>query len=249
MVIIFPDSTWNFKPFELIRTEAELTQTEGDRSRDAIIFHLRSFELIESFVLKIPFQFHNGGDTTTLYEQSDTLWLRQQVASLSPPPPFQIETGIFGLKDPPNYSLWITIGLVMLVLLALAIRSLQKPLRKYWAKRKVRGEWNGIRRRLKDLPENDPAAFLDGLNTAWKDYLARSQPLPLRSLTTTELKQHLPELQEVDEGGKHTLLEIAQTGDRVVYAAQPIEQKVLTKLREECSQILDKVFQQRLSQI
>src|SRR5688500_10227732 len=52
--IIFPDSTYNFSPFELVSRQYFPTRTKGGWSHDSVVYTLRTFDIAPVQTLALP---------------------------------------------------------------------------------------------------------------------------------------------------------------------------------------------------
>lgn len=251
VAISFPDSGPVFKPFEVVKLEPRLTQTAEGISHDTLRLHLRTFYLSPIQFIRLPFSYLIGTDTISQKVSSDTIFIKNQIFSLAPPPPFKSKEDIIPVSTPPNYTQWAIIGFAIFLLgigLSLALR---KPVKRYFIKRKLKRDWNRVNKKLRSLhlTLDKPDAYLDLLNQYWKTYLDPQHSLALRSLTTSELEKNLSQIAEVKSTEQQTLLQIAQVGDQAIYAGQNISKDRLKQYKKAVQKILAQVFKNRLKAV
>src|SRR5687768_1338813 len=80
--IIFPDSTFNYHPFEFNRKRYFPTQTTNGKSYDSVIYYLSTFEVERVQQLSLPVFQLNAQDCTIYTTDVDTVLLTELVKDL-----------------------------------------------------------------------------------------------------------------------------------------------------------------------
>ena len=80
--IIFPDSLYDFSPFELENKEYFLTKSDSVNSYDSIVFYLSTFEIDTIQYLQVPVYLVNEFDSTQLTTALDSIILRDVVTEI-----------------------------------------------------------------------------------------------------------------------------------------------------------------------
>jgi hypothetical protein len=251
IAISFPDSGPVFKPFEVVKLEPRLTQTAQGISHDTLRLHLRTFYLSPRQYIRLPFFYLIENDTIRQKVSSDTIFIKNQIFSLAPPPPFKSKEDIIPVSTPPDYTQWAIIGFTIFLLGVGLSLTLRKPVKRYFMRRKLKRDWNRTNKKLRNLhlTLDRPDAYLDLLNQYWKTYLDPQHSFALRSLTTSELEKNLSQITEVKPAEQQTLLQIAQVGDQAIYAGQTISKERLKQHQKTVQKILIQVFKNRLKAV
>lgn len=248
VIVAFPDSGPVFRPFEVVKMVSHLTRTRDGISADTLSVYLRTFLLHPNQYFQLPFYYLLGKDTVRKKVRSDTISIKHQIFSLAPPPPLKSREQIIPISTPPDYRMWAIIALIGVLAGAGITLGLRKPIRQFLARRRIKQEWQQLSKNLSQLNASldRPDTFLDLLNQHWKAYLDPKHRFSLRSLTTKELAQNLPQVKEIAAPARETLLQIAQKGDMAIYAGQPTSKEDLKNYQQAVRQILAQVFKNRL---
>lgn len=75
--IIFPDSSYNFAPFELIGMQIFPTSTNKKGSLDSVIYVFKTFTFQPMFTLSLPV--YLATDSSVFVSPTDTVWLTQLI--------------------------------------------------------------------------------------------------------------------------------------------------------------------------
>src|SRR5690606_37566080 len=80
--VLFPDSTFNFAPFEFKKKKYFPTVSSKGSSYDSTVYYLTSFELDRIQQLELPIFKINESDCTRYISNRDTLIMQQLITSL-----------------------------------------------------------------------------------------------------------------------------------------------------------------------
>ena len=97
--ILFPDSTYNFQPYELAERKYFATKTSGEISRDSVVYYLTSFEIDSIQVFQLPVFVVQAADCTQVSSRPDSIFLKQFVAAV----PDSVEARALPLKTNTEY--------------------------------------------------------------------------------------------------------------------------------------------------
>src|SRR6187551_1589180 len=75
--VIFPDSTFDYQPFEFNRKRYFPTQTTNGKSYDSVIYYLSTFEVDRILQLSLPVFQLNPQDCTVFTSNVDTVLMTQ----------------------------------------------------------------------------------------------------------------------------------------------------------------------------
>ncbi len=203
--VFFPDTTYNFYPFEIINRKMYPTVTTNGVSVDSVIYTLVTFDISKNQKLGLPIYLLSKRDCTAVYSLADSVFLKEMIKS--PVDSLQLKTDIrlLPLSQQVNYPKILTyiLGLLGLVLIIYAFfgRFIRKQYTLFL-----------FGRRHKDFQTNYKKftrSTLDDVTIGkalvlWKKHLEWLEKRPYTSYTTKEIISRLPNerleeaLREVD---------------------------------------------------
>jgi hypothetical protein len=77
--VFFPDTTYNFYPFELLNRSYLPTETTNKGSLDSVIYTLETFEITPIQRLSLPIYSLSQKDCTTVFSQPDSVFLKEMI--------------------------------------------------------------------------------------------------------------------------------------------------------------------------
>lgn len=244
--VIFPDSTYNFTPFEFVRKKYFTTTTRDSLSYDSAVYTLSTFEvdLIQTLQLS-AFVLHNQ-DCTAYSTVRDTVFLKELVTIPLPDTlqaqnlPLISNTAYEPVDWLLNYPLALYIGLGLLVMLLVLWLVFGKRIRKHFKmKRLIReheifiNNFDVCHQALKQVFNQKQAEHLLFL---WKKYMESIDTKPYTKMTSRETERLL---QNSGLGQQLRLLDASIYGNN-----QEIEQPAAF-LREHAMH----TFQQKIEQV
>lgn len=193
--VLFPDSTYNFYPFEFVRKQYFPTRSVDGVSYDSAVYYLTTFELDERLPLALPVFLVEANDSSVLFAERDTLLLRQMIAEL--PDSLALKDTAFYRKvdTAVNYP-YIFIGvIIILVVGALVVvffgKSIMKRIRLYRLKKAHKRFIVRYDRLLSQM--NGHARQAEQLVIEWKKYLEQLENKPFTKLTSREIIKNNPD--------------------------------------------------------
>lgn len=243
--MLFPDSTFNFAPFEYSRKQYFPTTTSGGYSRDSAIYYLTTFEVDRIQTLKLPAFVVHTSDCTTFESERDTMLITQFVTT----PPDSVDAEKLPLKETLayhqvffefNYPLYIIIlGSVVLVAVIIAILFGRKIAR-YFRIKRLRKNHVRFMEAYASIVKNVQQAFsvpvTESALVTWKKYMEQLDNKPYTRLTTRELIA----LNKDENLGKNL-----GTIDRALYGHETSVVESLEKLKG----FADERFQRKLEEV
>jgi hypothetical protein len=234
---VFPDSLFDFSPFEIDHKEFYPTKTTAGVSFDSAVYYLSYFEIDSVTVFSLPVLLVRNGDSTRYQARPDTIYLKQLVAEV--PDSVAMEAlPLIENTDPAimefavNYP-YILIGagiFLLIVIIVLAVFG-----KKLWAYIKMVRMKRKHQRFLTAYDEIAGQTALaaedksEKIIVLWKKYLQQLERYPYTSLTTKEVLERIP---------KKKLTAALNAMDNAMYSPKhpPIEEKSLQLLREFASE-------------
>lgn len=202
--VIFPDSLFNFSPFELDHKTYFPTSTNPDGiSYDSAVYYLSYFELDTFQIYAMPVFEVVGGDSTRLVPMADTVYLKQVVDEVPDSVavealPLRENTDYIRVPFALNYP-YIIIGIIVLLVVAAIVafffgRQILAAWKIFLLKRKHRK----FREQFQEVAaqkSGDFRAHAERVIVLWKRYLQKLERFPYTSLTTRELIEDHPDQQ------------------------------------------------------
>jgi len=207
--ILFPDTNFQFSPFEILKKEFYPTKTIGEISRDCVVYELTTFDLETVQRIKLPvFQF-SGNDSTGWYSNEASLHILQKfIGNLPEKPVFEQDLSLVNVARRINYP-YILIGMAAILILILLInfffdRPIQKFIYMFLEKRRHISYLKVYDKNYKQLESTLSVENVETLLVNWRKYIQRVDGQPYTSFTSMEIFKVLPDkdlrevLQEVD---------------------------------------------------
>ncbi|QHL86201.1 hypothetical protein GU926_01545 [Nibribacter ruber] len=199
--LVFPDSSFNFSPFELVRKEFFPTRTKGPNSVDSTIYLLRTFNLRPVQKLQMYARLFLQGDTLQLNTLPDSVFLKQLVSIVTDPLPLQSNVTLQPVPEMFNYIYWglgITAGLVLIggIWGLFGKRIINRY--KLYVLQKYQTQFQS--RFLSATERFKRTRTLDQLErgiTLWKNYLTKLEEQEISSFTTKEITTYFEEDERV----------------------------------------------------
>ncbi|MGV3504175.1 MAG: hypothetical protein ACO1O1_10730 [Adhaeribacter sp.] len=199
--VLFPDSTYNFAPFEFVSKRFFFTRSAGGWSHDSAVYMLRSFSVQPVQSLSLPVYVLDNRDTLRVYSRREEVYLQQQVTG--PPDPLQLRahTRLAPIEKRLNLAYWlIGAGVVMLLFLLvwmifgkqLIIRYRLYVLRKHH--NLFISRYNAY---IDQFNRSESLHTIEQAITLWKNYLTKLEGNAINSFTTREIAAFYDEDEDV----------------------------------------------------
>lgn len=112
--IIFPDSLFNFSPFEYERKEYYTTKSDSLESLDSVVYYLSTFEIDSIQYLSLPIFQINGKDTLSYFAKRDSIFLIELIEQIPDSVQLKENTSYLHLSTEFNYPYFL-IGMGILI--------------------------------------------------------------------------------------------------------------------------------------
>ncbi len=204
--IIFPDSTYDFSPFELVRKKEFNTKSDSLNSFDSTVYYLSTFETDYKQVLALPVYLIKGMDSISLFANEDDITLVTVLIKMPDSLAVLENTDLQPVVQAFNYP-YLIAGLVLLAIIIIAIalifgKRIRQKIRVYRLKKAYQSFLGRYDKALSDLTNADKSQ--ESLLLIWKKYMEKLETIPYTKFTTKEIiKQHPQEnlkmaLREID---------------------------------------------------
>jgi len=190
--VIFPDSSYNFFPFDFSKKEYFPTKRlDSATLKDSVIYTLASFELDSIFYLRVPVFILEGADSLPYYSNTDSLYFKSVVDSIQTPPALTSNTQFSEVKTQFNY-IYFSIGaaFVLLVLTVLAIifgKTIYQKLKIYRLKRSYEKFEKEFAQLIASANGDVSRPITEHILNIWKNYLEKLEKRPITKFTTKEI--------------------------------------------------------------
>ena len=226
VTVVFPDTNYNFLPFELVGKQYFPTRTNDRSSLDSVVYTLVSFEVDAIQRLNLPVYMISERDSTPVFADSDSVYLRPMIEGPLDSLSLKTNTTFLPLERKTNY-LAVVLGLVGLAMLAGLLGlvfggQIRKRFRLYQLEKRHAAfllrfqEINGPGDTAGVFPERSAAGAVGRLEKGvalWKKYIEGLAGKPYSTYTTKEISDSIPE---------KPLAEALRLIDRTVYGGLPL---------------------------
>jgi hypothetical protein len=184
--VAFPDSLYDFSPFELEKRDYFTTKSDSLESLDSVVYYFTTFEIDTIQYLTLPVFVLNEYDSTILYTRKDSIILDQVVVELPDSVAVLVNTEYQKVPLAFNYP-YFTIGVVIILIIALAIflifgKTIKKTIHIYWLSKRHKKFLKSFNILLLDQPIE-----VERTLSAWKVYLEKLRSQPYSKLTSKEI--------------------------------------------------------------
>jgi hypothetical protein len=196
--VFFPDTTYNFSPFEVISKKSFTSSTDQKGSLDSAIYQLVTFNVGLGQTLKVPVFIFNGKDCTAVFTATDSIFLSSSnfngitdTTSLKP------ETDLLPLNHKFNFSIFIGFFALAVGVFVTVYWLFGSDIYKQWQLIKLQRrhmEYNrSYNRLLKNARERNDIKDAEKAIIVWKNYLERLEKKPFATYTTREIMDNMPD--------------------------------------------------------
>ena len=233
--VFFPDSAYNFSPFEMVKREYFNTVTDQHGSLDSVIYTLISFEVTPIQELSLPVYVRAKRDCTRVFAPMDYVILSSIIKSnvnidtLS----LKKDTRLIPIAQQVNFPLIFLIIIGLLLIIGMVFWFFGKPIRRQIRLFNFKRRYDDFRKLFQRLSRGteDAKRRLENIEKAvvlWKKYIERIENKPFTTFTTKEILDNLKDNRLSD-----ALREIDATVYGGVYSNQTIASlQVLQELAE-----------------
>lgn len=196
--MLFPDSTYNFAPFEYEKKKYFPTKTIAGRSYDSVVYYLSIFEVDPLQSLSLPVYQLNLMDCTTYISTRDTILLAELVRNLpdtlsAQNLPLKVNTAYQNVLYIFNYPVLLSILAVLLVLTATVWLAFGKKIRKHFRMKRMQKAHQkfleGYAQQIEKVSVAFSAITTENALSQWKKYMEQLEARPYTKLTTRETLQ------------------------------------------------------------
>ena len=205
--VAFPDSLFDFSPFELEKRDYFTTKSDSLESLDSVVYYFTTFEIDTVQYLTLPVYIINEYDSIILYTATDSIILDQVVTTLPDSVAVLVNTDFQKVPLAFNYP-YFTAGLIVLLVAILVIflvfgKGIRQTIKVYWLTKKHKQYLISFNNALEDQPIE-----VESTLSLWKKYLEKLLSQPYTKLTSKEI---------IELTNSVELAEELKTIDRYIY--------------------------------
>jgi hypothetical protein len=243
--LLFPDSTFNFAPFEFYRKEYFPTKSSDGSSYDSVIYYLSTFEIDRVQSLSLPVFQLNPRDCTAYQSNRDTILLTSLVGEIPDTVsidklPLKVNIAYQNISWLFNYPILIGVVVALMIIGIGVWLGFGKKIRKHYRlKRMLKAHQKFLE--VYSHQVSHVKTLFSPVNTEsamghWKKYMEQLEGKPYTKLTTRETARL-----EKDELLKKNL----QAIDGAIYGHNTTVIESLEKLKE----FADQRFTRKLEEV
>ncbi len=192
--VVFPDSLYNFTPFELNKKVSFVTKSDSIFSLDSAVYHLTTFELDTVQRLNLPVFMVTDGDSLEVFGGPDSIILNQVVTSFPDSVALLANTTYSNVPLNFNYP-YLIVGVAAITLVGLIMffvfgKNIRKRYLIYRLRRLHRKFLDKLNTEIHEA-ENSVGSNnrpMEQLISDWKSYMEKLNQQPYTKLTTKEIQ-------------------------------------------------------------
>lgn len=189
--VIFPDSLYDFSPFELLEKQYFDTQSDSINSIDSAVYYLATFEIDTVQRLSVPVFLNIGDDSLQLYSLMDSITLDQVVTQMPDSVNLAETSAYMPVSLQFNYPYWV-IGLIVLGIVALIVmlvwgNQIQKRIKLYRLNKQLLKFKEQFDIEIEQLNADTTKLKIETVLKFWKGYMEKLEKIPYTKLTTKEI--------------------------------------------------------------
>ncbi|WP_044207517.1 hypothetical protein [Flammeovirga sp. OC4] len=228
--VLFPDSTFNFAPFELLDKTYFPTRTINDISVDCVEYTLSTYDIDSVYELGLPVWVYNQGEKDSVMANLDGIFFKDLIQVMPDSAQLYANVDFIPVQQEFNYPYFlIFIGVVVVIALVVLV-GFGGKIKEYYRKKKLQKRYDNFLQHYGNYLNGEmTVSNVEESIAVWKSFMASVISIPIQAMTSKEAGQalHSKEL----EGQLKVL-------DRVIYAGQGEEEAkaILEGLKEWAKQ-------------
>ncbi|GAB3339938.1 hypothetical protein GCM10027429_26900 [Marivirga atlantica] len=237
LTLLFPDSSFNYYPFEFRSKKFFTTETDSTTSKDSVIYTLASFELDQYQSLKLPIFVIKGEDSISVLSNADSIVFAEMIPVVSDSLNAKANANYVAVEKEFNYP-YLIIGLIVLAVVVLAvIIFFGKRIMLRWKIYRLKKKHSLFLESFKDFNDLSEKSSIEKKLVQWKKHAEFLSRKPFSKLTTKEINFMMNE---------DDLYVNLQKIDRSIYSSRGKEELVSSfeYLRNYATTIFDNIVKE-----
>ena len=191
MEVLFPDSNFNFTPFEYSRKEFFLSKSDSVNIKDSAIYYLSSFEIDPVQSLSLPVFLITSGDSTEIPSLPDSVYFAEMVPVLPDSIALREDVNYVNVNQAFNYP-YLAIGIAILIVLSIVLyfafgKQIKKRIYLYRLRKSYEKFSLDFDQVFADLRKHGEKLKTEKLLVLWKKYMEKLEDRPYTKLTSKEI--------------------------------------------------------------
>jgi hypothetical protein len=236
--VLFPDSSFNYYPFEFISKKYFKTASDSLMSYDSTVYTLASYELENPQSLQLPVFMVMKSDSVTIFTQSDDIVFLETITE--PVDSLQAVKSLTFVPLAPNFNypyLIIGVGIVLVILIAITLVFGKKIMLRYKIY-KLQQKHNRFLASFSDFSSLTDRVSLEYALSKWKGHAEYLTKKPYSKLTTKEISLMLKD----EELNKNL-----QSIDKAIYSSK--SQEAIVNNLEYLKSYTEVIFNNRIIEL
>lgn len=189
--VVFPDSLYNFSPFELNQKISLPTRSDSTYSYDSAIYYFSTFELDTFQYLNLPVFLVTDGDSLVLTPGIDSIVLAHVVEQIPDSVALLANTSYTNVGLDFNYP-YLIVGSVSILLIGLIVffvfgKQIRRKIQLYRMRKLHERFLVRFADDIKHAATDQKVQPVENLINDWKDYMEKLNNQPYTKLTTREI--------------------------------------------------------------
>ncbi|NME67313.1 hypothetical protein [Flammeovirga aprica] len=228
--VLFPDSTYNFAPFELLDKTYFPTRTTNDVSVDCVEYTLAAYDIDSVYELGLPVWVYNQGEKDSVMAMLDGIFFKDLIKVMPDSLQLYANAEYVPLEEKFNYPYYLIFLGILVVIALVVLVGFGGKIKEYFRRKKLQKRYEQFLQNYSSHLNGDMTVNnVEESVVIWKSFMSSVVDVPIQAMTSKEAGQalHSKEL----EGQLKVL-------DRVIYAGQGEEEvkDILEGLKEWAEQ-------------
>lgn len=194
--LLFPDSTYDFAPYELESKQYFTTRTADSLSYDSVVYNLTSYEVDSVQTFRLPVFVVHPGDCTEVWSRTDTIFLTHLVAAVpdsvsAQQLPLKTNTEYLPVNWMLNYPVLMIIAGILLAAGILGWIIFGKRIRRYYKVKRLQKNHYTFLEKYEYAVQQVHAGFsslrAETALVIWKKYMEALEGKPYTKFTSREI--------------------------------------------------------------
>jgi len=185
--ILFPDSSYDFSPFEYVSHSFSPTLTQEGTSTDKVEYLLTTFETEQPLSLSLPIFVLSKGEKKPLFAEKETINLETVFNPETDESKLKTNTDFVAIPLGFDYYFWGIVASVFLGIIGITALLFGKKIMRYIKLRKMKKAHLKFILALDTYFDNPDNEQLEHGLALWKSYLAKLVKQPISSYTSKEI--------------------------------------------------------------
>jgi hypothetical protein len=213
--VIFPDSTYNFEPFEFYSKSYFPTRTDSTFAYDSAVYTISTFEIDLVQKIQLPIYLLNGKDSTEILANPDSIYLVEMVAVLPDSLAFR-ENLSFQIVDYAFNYPYFMIGLGIFIALTIGSyfifgQTIRRKIKVYRLRKAYENFSLDFESGINKIKRSETSkTLIEEILVVWKKYMEQLEDRPFTKYTSKEI---------IKIGFEKELKSVLQNIDQAIYGS------------------------------